>query len=65
LGRQEGERSPTRRGASDARDGGECEARGAEGAGGDVEVEASVEVFRSLVVEGFVCVGEKSEGDPF
>ncbi|KAJ1189217.1 hypothetical protein NDU88_005967 [Pleurodeles waltl] len=36
-----------------------------EEAGGDVEAEASVEVFRSLVVEGFVCVGEKSKGDPF
>ncbi|KAJ1101485.1 hypothetical protein NDU88_006552, partial [Pleurodeles waltl] len=57
LGRQEGERSPTRRGAADARDGSECEARGTEEAGGDVEAEASVEVFRSLVVEGFVCVG--------
>ncbi|KAJ1214062.1 hypothetical protein NDU88_001690 [Pleurodeles waltl] len=65
LGRQEGERSPTRRGAADARDGSECEARGTEEAGGDVEAEASVEVFRSLVVEGFVCVGEKSKGDPF
>ncbi|KAJ1145723.1 hypothetical protein NDU88_012007, partial [Pleurodeles waltl] len=43
LGRQEGERSPTRRGAAGARDGSKCEASGAEGAGGDVEAEASVE----------------------
>ncbi|KAJ1091308.1 hypothetical protein NDU88_004435 [Pleurodeles waltl] len=65
LGRQVAEGPPTRRGAADARDGGESEAGGAEKTGGSVEAEAMVEVFWSLVVEGFVCVGEETEGDPF
>ncbi|KAJ1214689.1 hypothetical protein NDU88_002307 [Pleurodeles waltl] len=53
------------RGAADARDGGESEVGGAKRTGGSVEAEAAVEEFGSLVVEGFVCVGEESEGDPF
>ncbi|KAJ1164561.1 hypothetical protein NDU88_004997 [Pleurodeles waltl] len=65
LGRQVGEGFPTCRGAADARDGGESVVGRAKLTGGCVETEAEVEVFGSLVVEGFVCVGEESEGDPF